>query len=490
MASSDVTIPLLEKIGRGSVKVNYDTANVEFYSGERRSTTSPRSRAGWPTSTSRTRRAEGELGFRCDRLGCRRLHPRARDPGAVRLYGPVLGRDRVPGRAVAAARGSHGEHAPLARAPERSRSHPGVGSWRTRSTCRRCRIAGEGVPAVSRARDRDRPGRFDGGPRRPRPALDRRLHPARGREAGRAGARCVGRPSDRFGLARTIAAPTASSTSASRRSVRRARRLRDACRRRLQANRAAERPLRELLGAAVRGGTRPTTSSRTTCASTRSPTGKASSRRRPRSTSRHGWDPCQRRRDVRRARDRPRSLRHGAGARLRSRPRRAAHQRVRADRSGVPLDAWIVLVAAGEGREASGASRARRPPRRESSSSSGADGPSSTSYATWTTSTTGSACASDPRSPSSGRASWGPRAYRELQSPRQPRSREAIVSRNSSVLRGWRRPSEPRQRPTSTPSSAIRRSMRSTSAFPRPRTARPPGKRYARGTSSWRSRLP
>jgi L-ribulose-5-phosphate 3-epimerase len=34
MASSDVTLPLLEKIGRDSVKVNYDTANVEFYSGE------------------------------------------------------------------------------------------------------------------------------------------------------------------------------------------------------------------------------------------------------------------------------------------------------------------------------------------------------------------------------------------------------------------------------------------------------------------------
>jgi L-ribulose-5-phosphate 3-epimerase len=33
MASSDVTIPLMKKIGRDSVKVNYDTANVEFYSG-------------------------------------------------------------------------------------------------------------------------------------------------------------------------------------------------------------------------------------------------------------------------------------------------------------------------------------------------------------------------------------------------------------------------------------------------------------------------
>jgi L-ribulose-5-phosphate 3-epimerase len=35
MASSDVTLPLLERIGRDSIKVNYDTANVEFYSGER-----------------------------------------------------------------------------------------------------------------------------------------------------------------------------------------------------------------------------------------------------------------------------------------------------------------------------------------------------------------------------------------------------------------------------------------------------------------------
>lgn len=35
MASSDVTIPLLEKIGRDSIRVNYDTANVEFYSGEK-----------------------------------------------------------------------------------------------------------------------------------------------------------------------------------------------------------------------------------------------------------------------------------------------------------------------------------------------------------------------------------------------------------------------------------------------------------------------
>jgi L-ribulose-5-phosphate 3-epimerase len=35
MASGGKTLPLLEKIGRESIKVNYDTANVEFYSGEK-----------------------------------------------------------------------------------------------------------------------------------------------------------------------------------------------------------------------------------------------------------------------------------------------------------------------------------------------------------------------------------------------------------------------------------------------------------------------
>ncbi len=35
MASSAITIPLLEKVGRDSIRVNYDTANVEFYSGEK-----------------------------------------------------------------------------------------------------------------------------------------------------------------------------------------------------------------------------------------------------------------------------------------------------------------------------------------------------------------------------------------------------------------------------------------------------------------------
>jgi sugar phosphate isomerase/epimerase len=35
MASGAKTLPLLKRIGRDSIKVNYDTANVEFYGGER-----------------------------------------------------------------------------------------------------------------------------------------------------------------------------------------------------------------------------------------------------------------------------------------------------------------------------------------------------------------------------------------------------------------------------------------------------------------------
>jgi L-ribulose-5-phosphate 3-epimerase len=35
MASGATTLPLIERIGHDSIKVNYDTANVEFYSGER-----------------------------------------------------------------------------------------------------------------------------------------------------------------------------------------------------------------------------------------------------------------------------------------------------------------------------------------------------------------------------------------------------------------------------------------------------------------------
>ena len=61
MASSDVTIPLLEKIGRDSVKVNYDTANVEFYRA-RAVDDLPKITPYLATSTSRTRPAARATG--------------------------------------------------------------------------------------------------------------------------------------------------------------------------------------------------------------------------------------------------------------------------------------------------------------------------------------------------------------------------------------------------------------------------------------------
>ena len=65
---------------------------------------------------------------------------------------------------------------------------------------------------------------------------------------------------------------------------------------------------------------------------------------------RDGRPPRERWRDLRRPRDRPRPVRHGARARFRAGPRRAADEPVRAARSGFPLDAGLVLVAARAGR--------------------------------------------------------------------------------------------------------------------------------------------
>ena len=268
------------------------------------------------------------------------------------------------------------------------------------------------------------PGRIDRGSRRPRAAVDRRLHPDRGREAGRAGARRPGRPSDRV---RPGARPSRRARSRLRppRDLRapRPRRLRDARRGGLQANRAAERALRELLGAAVRGGRDLRRPPRRRAHLPVPLLAGSRARRSGGVPLRDGRDPCERRRDLGRARDRPGALRHGASARLRPRPRRAAHESVRADRSCLPFDAGIVLVAAGGGRRRLG--RAEHVDRREGRAVSRVvqDEPSSTSSATWTTSTTGSACASDHRR-GSGRGIHGLRAYRELQGARRPRPRQ------------------------------------------------------------------
>ena len=108
MASGAVTLPLLEKIGRDSVGINYDTANVVFYSGDTAVEDLPKvvdklvhvhlkeSRGGkgvWDF---------GEIG-----TGDVDFARRPRDPPRRGVRRAVLGRDRVRRRAVAAA--SRGE---------------------------------------------------------------------------------------------------------------------------------------------------------------------------------------------------------------------------------------------------------------------------------------------------------------------------------------------------------------------------------------------
>ena len=123
MASSDVTIPLLEKIGRESVKVNYDTANVEYYSGEKAVDDLPKiAPLPQPRPPQGHGRRERRVELPGDRRRQRRLRPRTRDPPRSGLHGPLLGRARVHRRALATARRRQRQHAALVRAPAR----PGV----------------------------------------------------------------------------------------------------------------------------------------------------------------------------------------------------------------------------------------------------------------------------------------------------------------------------------------------------------------------------
>ena len=57
MASGETTLPLLERIGREEIRVNYDTANCEFYGDVAAVDDIPRSRRTSPTAISRTRSA-------------------------------------------------------------------------------------------------------------------------------------------------------------------------------------------------------------------------------------------------------------------------------------------------------------------------------------------------------------------------------------------------------------------------------------------------
>ena len=125
MASGAVTLPLLEKIGRDSVGINYDTANVVYYSGDTAVEDLPKvvdklvhvhlkeSKGGkgvWDF---------GEIG-----TGDVDFARRPRDPPRRGVRRAVLGRDRVQRRAVAAAPRGERRDARLAGGTEQAR--PGM----------------------------------------------------------------------------------------------------------------------------------------------------------------------------------------------------------------------------------------------------------------------------------------------------------------------------------------------------------------------------
>ena len=110
MASGDVTIPLLEKIGRDSVKVNYDTANVEFYSGDKAVDDLPKIAPYLAhVHLKDTTGGKGIWNFRARRRH-RRLRPRARDPARRRVRGPDS-------RSSSSSRASPGRRSPTSTMP-------------------------------------------------------------------------------------------------------------------------------------------------------------------------------------------------------------------------------------------------------------------------------------------------------------------------------------------------------------------------------------
>ena len=132
MASSDVDDPARQKIGRDSIRVNYDTANVEYYSGDRAEDDLAKI-TGYLAHVHLKDTTGGKGNWNFPAIGDGHV-----DFGRVReildgagYAGRVLGRARVRGRAVALARGRRRGDAPLVPAPDRARRR------RARSTCRR-----------------------------------------------------------------------------------------------------------------------------------------------------------------------------------------------------------------------------------------------------------------------------------------------------------------------------------------------------------------
>ena len=103
--SAEAAIPVLERIERKNVLINYDTANVEFYGGVKAVDDLPVALPKLVHCHLKDKRGEGrDLGFSGDRRRPCRFQARARHHGEGRFHRADERRDRVHGRSVAAAR--------------------------------------------------------------------------------------------------------------------------------------------------------------------------------------------------------------------------------------------------------------------------------------------------------------------------------------------------------------------------------------------------
>ena len=105
MASGARTLPLLERIGHPRIKVAYDTGNCEFY-GDVKAVDDIAAIVPYLANVHLKdhRGGKGVWDFPSPGDGTIDFGGVLRHPRGRRLQRPALGRDRVPGRAVAAAR--------------------------------------------------------------------------------------------------------------------------------------------------------------------------------------------------------------------------------------------------------------------------------------------------------------------------------------------------------------------------------------------------
>ena len=125
MASGAQTLPLLARIGHPRIKVAYDTGNCEFY-GDVKAVDDIATMVPYLANVhlKDKRGGKGVWDFPEPGAGTVDFGSILRQLDEAGYSGPALGRDRVPGRAVAAARRGRCLHEAGLRAPERAR--PGM----------------------------------------------------------------------------------------------------------------------------------------------------------------------------------------------------------------------------------------------------------------------------------------------------------------------------------------------------------------------------